>query len=308
MSEYIFKLDQLSKDFENFFHKQRFEFGTPMNSMTDKWNIFLHDVVLPKKHPAEKFFSFYSIDPSRNFEVIGHYGITEYLNLTELFTCQSQLMQFIHPKQLPFFLSLAQAVISFTTEDLAGRVGFDKEIKAYQVTVPMKLRDGKYYRVEQLTQPVSLDKKGRVVGVLNRYRLFGEYQGEPLKPYFHSNGKMEDADKISKKFSLRARTFWKNMYDSQNLLLPFTPSLAKSLIYYSRKENYGQTAAVEGKKRGYSTRTCTDYRTKIIVKSKALTGRRFPDVFSVVDYFIEQGFLPGRNRFIPAFEDEKEDS
>lgn len=304
----MFKPDQLSEDFQNFFYRQSFEFGTPINSMKDAWDNFFNSEITTKMSNIEKVFMFYSIDPTKNFKVIGQYGIQEHFDLDKEIKSPNELIPFIHPKQLPFYLALSQAVISFTLEDLVGKVGLNKELSGYQVTVPMKLRDGKYYRLEQLTQPISLDRQGRVVAVLNRYRVLGEYQGEALQPYIYTNKPIENSDRISKKFSLKARTFLKKIYEVQNILFPFSPALAKSLIYYSRKENYGQTADEEAKKRNKSPRTCTDYRSKIIGKAKELTDKRFPDVFTVIDYFVEQGFLPGRNIFIPVFHKNSDDT
>ncbi len=305
MAEYIFKPDQLSKDFQDFFLRQGFKDNTPTNLISEAWNTFLHDEILPRKGTTEKFFSLYSILPEGGYEVFGSYGIHEHFDLNEQFINQHQLFKFIYPKQLPFFSALAQATVSFTIDDLKDRVGQHDDITHYQVTVPFKLKNGKYYSTVLLAQPFFLNEKGKAIAALNRYKVLSEYRGEPLRPIVYSNGILEDSERISRKFSLRARTFLKKIFEDQNMVFPFSPMLAKSLIYYTR--NYGITTDEEAKDRNKSKRTCSDYRTQIIGKAKELTDKRFPDVFTVIDYFIEQGFLPGRNIFSPSLEERKED-
>lgn len=97
----------------------------------------------------------------------------------------ASIKQLIHPAYLSMFL--AKALATYRSLGKYTHTIHPNRPYYYNIFLPMKLRDGKYYRVRQMSMPFGLDANNNMVLQLNIYRTgFEEYDGQPLTSYFSS--------------------------------------------------------------------------------------------------------------------------
>lgn len=135
-----------------------------------------------EKHRNLPDTCFYVLD-LRQFKAIHVHGTERIFGVTPSDFAQATLGKFIHPSYLNIYIAKALAVYR-------GMEKFNYSIHPdvpyyYNIFLPLRLKDKRFYRTRQMSIPFCLDKNGKMVLQLNIIRTgFQEYSALPLNSYF----------------------------------------------------------------------------------------------------------------------------
>lgn len=140
-----------------------------------------------EKHRNLPDTCFYVLD-LRTFKATYVHGTERIFGVKPAEFTHATLANFIHPSYLTLYMAKALAVYR-------GMEKFDYYVHPdlgyyYNIFLPMRLHDQKYYRTRQVSIPFCLDADGKMVLQLNIIRSgFQEFTGQPLTSYFTSSAK-----------------------------------------------------------------------------------------------------------------------
>lgn len=277
----------------------------PQDSLEDAWKL----LQFPEGLTSSSFYLLYSFDVMKGYKVYGQKNINKYFpNIGKIENIsQTKLLTKVHKKQVLNFIALAVTGIYLSNEDsrFLGRAGVEKFFTSYQVAVPMKIGNNEHYsHIIQTTEPIVLDRNRRVVGVLNRYKILSEYDGEPLKPYFKTNLSFIDfdIDVFSVDYANKYRYYLNLVYKLSGRKKPFTNLQIEILLKYGEEKI--KSIAHLAKKFDVDYRTMYDHYNNIAERADAnftinLEGADTPltQMHVVYTYLRNCSYLPGRKMF-----------
>ncbi len=151
-------------------------------------------------------------------------GLIKWINIQEETIKKVVLFQLIHPQYQLLYLANNLAIY----ESLNKFKSFIKPDGSMFFTLffPLKMKDGRYYQIKQMSMPFRVDATQRIVQKLDIYRIIEPYRGQASKTHFMSSQTdtfFIEAIKQEQSRTLLQRITRENSPYHRKIYLPFRP-------------------------------------------------------------------------------------
>lgn len=149
-----------------FMKKQTANYGSPV-FLSDEECLKVYESIKNDQFSKNKFVFVMDVCKS---SIIFQYNMEKFLPFKKNYTVDDSFKA-THPDYLVELLRWAETTFRYVATELKASQNFKPMEQHYRVTVPMKMKDGKYHWMLQDTSPLQFDKNNNVVTVMNTFTM-----------------------------------------------------------------------------------------------------------------------------------------
>lgn len=254
--------------------------GEPVNISEDLYDSFKEGICKNSNSFGER--PFHMVVNMRKQEIEFQHGFNRLMGTSETVSLKRFLRR-IHPDYLVPFLLWGIAVYEFA---MYGNVKVEPLKQSYRISIPLRVRDGKYYWFTQISTAIRLDENGNLVCHYNKYCYEEEFLQSNLKPVLgHLSRENESAPELNQLLRFQATSF---------ILDDFTNAELELIRLYTEGLDIHR---IRNTKKRWSSHTIHDLNKQIIAKTKKVFQKDFKDARQAAEFLKENHFLDPDNPF-----------
>lgn len=256
------------------FYKQlTADFGEPVDLNDDEANAYLQKHIVDSPLPSDTFYVLMNLK-SQSFSFT--HGTDPFFGVNEI-TFPYFYQQIAEPFR-DLFMTWGEAAYTAATDPETRKIVVPLK-QEYRTMIPLRNREGNYYWVTQIAQPLQLDADRNLVSHLNTYRVGIAYEGWRNWAF---KGEILDNHLPQPDFALKM-----DEYIQHYVADVFGERKLEMLQLYAQ----GNNAETIASKMSISKTTVYTHNKEILSKAKKLFSRNFLTVKEAAFSLLDKGYL-----------------